>query len=95
MADQSKTREPMSWEDVCHFIAQGAVNIEAGENVIQAGSLVHQAMTDFCYYASTERVREVKEEKEPSTFAELGAKVFNETPTTPAPPPPDHEEPLG
>jgi hypothetical protein len=40
----------MSWEDVLHFIAQGAVNIAEGHTTIEAGSRVHNAMNAFCEY---------------------------------------------
>jgi hypothetical protein len=40
----------MSWEDILHFIAQGAVNIAEGHTTIEAGSRVHIAMNAFCEY---------------------------------------------
>ena len=40
----------MSWEDVLHFIAQGAVNIAEGHNVIEVDSPVFKAMNAFCEY---------------------------------------------
>lgn len=42
----------MSWEDVCHFIAQGAINVSEGHTVIEAGSPVHRAMLAFCEYVT-------------------------------------------
>jgi len=43
----------MSWEDVCHWIAQGAVNISEGKyNTFEAGSRVHTAMNAFCEYVN-------------------------------------------
>jgi hypothetical protein len=41
-------RELMPWPEVCHYIAQGAVNVTEGYTVIEAGSRVHEAMVDFC-----------------------------------------------
>lgn len=46
----------MSWDDVCHWIAQGAVNISEGHLTIEAGSRVHRAMEAFCEYVTTGRV---------------------------------------
>lgn len=46
----------MSWEEVCHYIAQGVINIESGYTTIELGSPVHRAMTAFCEYASKGRV---------------------------------------
>ncbi len=53
----------MSWEEVCHWIAQGAVNISSGITNIEAGSPVHKAMVAFCEYASSGLVK-----YSPSTF---------------------------
>lgn len=39
---------PMEWQDVCHFIAQGAINIADGMTTIEAGSSIHRAMEAFC-----------------------------------------------
>jgi hypothetical protein len=47
----------MSWEEVCHFIAQGAINIEYGHTTIEVNSPVHKAMLAFCEYANKGRVR--------------------------------------
>lgn len=38
----------MNWEEVCHWIAQGAVNIAEGHTTIEADSRVHVAMKAFC-----------------------------------------------
>lgn len=46
----------MSWEDVCHWIAQGAINIAEGHTTIEAGSRVHTAMNAFCEYVQKGRV---------------------------------------
>ena len=40
----------MSWDEVCHWIAQGAVNIAEGHTTIETGSRVHNAMNAFCEY---------------------------------------------
>ncbi len=48
--DKDASKPSMSWEDVCHFIAQAAVNIFSGETTIEPGSKIHQAMEAFCVY---------------------------------------------
>lgn len=40
----------MSWEEVCHWIAQGCVNISYGHTTIEENSKVHMAMKAFCDY---------------------------------------------
>ena len=50
--------ELMSWEDVVHYIAQGAVNISEGHTVIEPNSRVHRAMIAFCEYESRKRKRD-------------------------------------
>lgn len=42
----------MSWEEMCHFIAQGVINIDSGYNQIEVGSQVYKAMVAFCEYES-------------------------------------------
>jgi len=49
---KAKTEAEMEWEDVCHWIAQGAVNIAEGENTIEANSKIHRAMAAFCTYVA-------------------------------------------
>ncbi len=45
-----KNKERMTWEDVCHFIAQGVINIDCGTTEIQKDSRIHKAMAAFCEY---------------------------------------------
>jgi hypothetical protein len=42
----------MDWETVCHYIAQGVINIEEGYTTIEPGSKVYKAMVAFCEYAN-------------------------------------------
>ncbi|MHB8107889.1 MAG: hypothetical protein ACYDH4_10775 [Candidatus Cryosericum sp.] len=54
-----EVRETMPWEDVVHFIAQGAINISEGGHkdedprnrrgcFIEVDSRIHKAMVSFC-----------------------------------------------
>lgn len=47
----------MSWEEVCHFIAQGAINIDSGLTTIEKNSQVHKAMHAFCDFMTEENGR--------------------------------------
>jgi hypothetical protein len=54
MPDNTELR--MSWDDVCHYIAQGAINIDCGHAKIQQGSAIHRAMTELCELLSEGKV---------------------------------------
>ena len=51
----------MSWEQVKHYIAQGAINVTEGKTmgetgmgcIIEDNSLIHLAMISFCEYVQT------------------------------------------
>lgn len=40
--------QPLPWDKVVHFIAQGAINITEGHTTIEQGSAVHRAMIQLC-----------------------------------------------
>ena len=64
------SNEIMSFEDVAKYIAQGVINLNQGIET-QKGSLVHQAMRDFCRLLACGKI----------TAADL--KKFDETMQTP------------
>jgi hypothetical protein len=45
-----KPERMMSRDDVIHFLAQAAINIDAGFTVIERGSRIHQALHTFCNF---------------------------------------------
>lgn len=64
-----KKETTMSWEEVCHFIAQGAINIEYGHTTIEVNSPVHKAMLAFCEYVNQGRIGRVGKLTKPESLA--------------------------
>ena len=52
------TEKPaLSWEEVVHSIAQGAINIDEGLTNVEKGSPIHKAMHAFCAYLARNEVK--------------------------------------
>lgn len=59
---QTMLRDPMSWEDVCHFLAQACINLDYAQHktgdeklalmTIEPNSKVHRALAAFCEYVT-------------------------------------------
>ncbi len=47
----------MNWQEVCHWLAQAAVNIAEGKhNAFEPNSKVHRALNAFCEYVTRGQV---------------------------------------
>ena len=66
-------KEPMTFDEVIHYIAQGAINIDEGIITIEKGSRVHEAMGRLCEMLSNGEITadDLRRRRDPWSTAPL------------------------